>query len=113
MKPARLTDSHPPRTGEFHMANLAYLHSEVKTVFPRLSRVAGGLVVGALVSGAMAAGTLIGPAIGNATCASVGGVSIGSGCSTTPGSIALAIGPGATATATSGSGGFNSAFAIG
>jgi hypothetical protein len=73
--------------------------------------ITAGMVLGALASGALAVGALgqAGPA--NATCLSVSGLTIGKGCTSTFGDMAVAIGNSATASATGGL--FGTAFALG
>jgi hypothetical protein len=76
-----------------------------------LTRRAGVLFLGAVVSGALAVGALSQAPEANATCLSVSGLTIGKGCTSTFGDMAVAIGSGATASATGGL--FGDAFALG
>jgi hypothetical protein len=62
--------------------------------------VAGGLLLGVVASGTLAAATLNGAGSANATCASIGGVSSGTGCTSTATSFAVGLGSGTTASAT-------------
>jgi hypothetical protein len=72
-------------------------------------RLAGGLL-GAAASGAVAVAAVSGAGAANATCASISGVSSGTGCTSTATSFAIGIGNNTTADA---SGMFSSALAIG
>src|ERR1700730_687108 len=73
-------------------------------------KLAGGVLLGALASGALAVASLSGAGAANATCASISGIGNGGGCTSTPGSAAIGLGPNATATT---NGPFNTALAVG
>ena len=62
------------------------------------NKLAGGLLLGAVAS-SLAAAALGGAGTAGATCASIGGVSSGTGCTSTATSFAVGIGPNTTATA--------------
>jgi hypothetical protein len=74
------------------------------------NRLAGGFLLGALASGTLAVASLSSAGAANATCASFSGVNAGTGCTSTPTSFAVGLGPGTTASA---QGVFNGAIAIG
>jgi len=77
---------------------------------PRARR-AGVVLLGAVASTVLAVGALNGAGAANATCLSVSGLSIGTGCTSTFGNIAVGIGKDAFASATKGL--FGTAFAVG
>jgi hypothetical protein len=77
----------------------------------RIRRVSGGMLFGALAAGTLATLSLNSAGTANASCASVNGFNIGSGCHTTDfGDFALGIG---NVSSVSASGGFNTAIAFG
>src|SRR5271167_1886601 len=73
------------------------------------NKLAGGVLLGAVASG-LAAAALGGAGTANATCASISGIGNGNGCTSTPTSFAIGLGPNTTATA---SGLFDAAIANG
>ncbi|TDO07340.1 hypothetical protein EV580_6309 [Mycobacterium sp. BK086] len=77
----------------------------------RIRRLSGGMLFGALAAGTLATLSLNSAGTANASCASINGFNIGSGCHTTDfGDFALGIGNVSSVTA---SGGFNTAIAFG
>jgi hypothetical protein len=74
------------------------------------STFASGTFFGIAVSSALAVGTISGAGSANASCVSIGGFSLGSGCYSTPTSIAVGLGNATTAV---GYGLFNIAIAVG
>jgi hypothetical protein len=77
----------------------------------RMRRVSGGMMIGALAAGALATLSLNSAGTADASCASLNGFNIGSGCHTTDfGDFALGIG---NVSSVSASGGFNTAIAFG
>jgi len=74
------------------------------------STFASGMFFGIAVSSALAVGTISGAGSANASCVSIGGFSLGSGCYSTPTSIAVGLGKATTAV---GYGLFNIAIGVG